>query len=146
MLVEYNPEVAKPRRISSLQFPGIGSEGFLNINPGNQDVALQDLKAIMANPAYRFAFESRMNDGMIRLRTSAGVILHELKDIEKLEVADSASEPSLEGYSVADAVKIIEETYDVALLKRWRDEDSRKGVEKAIAAQLDVLEPPTKEK
>jgi hypothetical protein len=49
---------------------------------------------------------------------------------------------SLTERTIPDAVKVIKETFDVGLLKEWKDHETRKGVLKALEDQLSHIENP----
>lgn len=56
------------------------------------------------------------------------------------ESPGAGEQKSPKDMKVDDAVKLIGETYDRELLKRWALEDERKGVQKAIADQQELIE------
>jgi len=143
MLCTYHSERRKPYRISALQFPGMPTaSGYLNILPGSQDVALAHLKAIANTPAYALTWDELMGEGIIELRTASGVYLHSIADVLKIEEADLLSEPGLESYRPYQAVQLVEQTIDLALLKRWKVEVTHSGISNAIDAQIAKLTAP----
>lgn len=68
----------------------------------------------------------------------------EAKEIEVLSEAapaktdDNTSE--LSALSAKDAKKLVEETFDVVLLRKWREEETRKPVSNSIDDQLKKIE------
>ena len=64
------------------------------------------------------------------------------KDLE----ADEASIRDLAAFDEASAIGLVNGTVDRALLTAWGDAETRAGVLKAIDAQLDATEPPSKKK
>lgn len=51
-----------------------------------------------------------------------------------------ATAEDLSGYTVAEATDLIGNTYDKALLQKWAKADNRKGIQDAIAKQIEVLD------
>ena len=146
MFCHYFPERRKPYRISALQFAGMStSSGYLNIIPGVQDVGLVHLKEIASTPAYALTWDELMGEGIIELKTSAGVYLHSIADVLKMEESDILSEPGLESYKPYQAVQLVDQTIDLALLKRWKAETVHGGISNAIEAQIAKLTIPSGE-
>ena len=52
---------------------------------------------------------------------------------------EGEQENELDGYTVAEAQELIIDTYDRALLERWKAQDSRVGVKNSIDKQLEAI-------
>lgn len=65
--------------------------------------------------------------------------------IEEEELIEHDSRP-LEKRTEKEANRLIKDTNNAALLKRWRTDDTRPGVQEAIAAQLAELTPTAEER
>lgn len=75
-----------------------------------------------------------------------GSLLQEWRENGVIVVKDGkgpgvASEPDLTTYTLTEAVKKIKDCTSLDLLAAWRDLDSRKGVQNAIADQIKSLRP-----
>lgn len=111
MLIEYRPQLETPPREAPL---GIGT--FV-LRPGNDDYNPTEWKALLKNPYLARQIQRRVDKGII-------VILNE------------DAETDLRDLNVTKAAEIIADTFDVPLLERWRDADTRKGVLRDIDEQI----------
>jgi len=64
---------------------------------------------------------------------------------EEGEESEEEANESIDNMTVADASALIGETFDKALLNKWKKADKRKGVHDAIEAQLEVVKHPKEE-
>lgn len=88
-------------------------------------------------------------DELLALFEDNKLVRRMFEDDDKLEVVKGApkkAEVSLSELKAGQAVKLVRETIDVELLTRWRGEEEREDVIKAIDARLKKLEPEGKEK
>ena len=93
--------------------------------------------------------------GDVILKPGVNVVTEELADylrkhphIKKLVAADKIkihdAPPSTKGLNVADATELIKNTIDEDLLTTFEANDKRAGVQKAIAAQRELIKPTKK--
>lgn len=61
------------------------------------------------------------------------------KIIEKGEIVAHEESESVKDLSVNDAVELVKDTFDPALLESWREKEKRKGVLEAITSQMDEI-------
>jgi hypothetical protein len=111
MLIEYNPQLETPPRESPL---GLGT--FV-LKPGKDDYNPTQWNAVLKNPFLKKQVQRRMDQKII-------VILNE------------ADETDLRDFNVTEAAAIIEDTFDIDLLERWKEADTRKGVLRDIGEQI----------
>lgn len=124
-LWRYTPELERPAR------QGIFSAGGVVFYPGMNRVDADAIAKVKDLPA-------------VKLRLDAG-ILTAVTPTEERQAGtrgeEIPQEPSITDFKVVDAVGMIESTSDTTLLRKWQNEDTRLGVQRAIAARLDALEP-----
>lgn len=118
-ILEYNPNMGEQRyNIPPATNPWvIGGVRFL---PGMNQISEVEWDSLNAHPAYQKAIAQRIQMGKLR------VVPGPKKD----------AEPSIADFKLNEAVPMIQNCTDVELLKRWQQEDSRTGSQKAIAEQL----------
>lgn len=89
-------------------------------------------------------FKERLNKGLFLLKADileketdkeSKKIAQEIKDEEKKK---GASE-DLSGFNVSEAKEIINETYDIELLKKWEDSEGRVSVQSAVKKRMEEL-------
>jgi hypothetical protein len=115
MLIEYNPNLETPPREASL---GVGA---LILKPGKKDYNPTLWNNALGNPALARQLRYRIDRRII-------VILNE-----------EAVTDSLREYTVAKAAEIISDTFDVPLLERWKENDTRKGILHDIDEQIALI-------
>jgi hypothetical protein len=115
MLIEYNPQKENPPKEASL------GAGALILKPGKDDYNPTLWKNAMANPHLARALQHRIDTGTI-------VILNEAQETD-----------SLREYTVSKAAEIIGDTFDIPLLERWKENDTRKGVLRDIDEQIALI-------
>lgn len=71
------------------------------------------------------------------------VVQHLIKD-GTLVPKREQSAADLSGMKATEATKLVENTFDKALLEKWFDGETRKGVLEAIEAQIDQITPKEK--
>lgn len=89
----------------------------LDLVPGLNEVTAEQLAEALKYPT-------------IKARIDAGTLV---------VVDETAAPAGTKAGTVAEAVKLIEETEDPALLEQWAAQDERKGVQEAITKRLDAL-------
>lgn len=118
MLLKYNGT-----RPLSIQMGGMNASVKVFI-PGGNEIKDVDWEIIKKHPDIARKIES--------------------KEIEVLSAeapAKTDDNPSeLSALSAKDAKKLVEETFDVVLLRKWRDEETRKPVSNSIDDQLKKIE------
>jgi hypothetical protein len=114
MLIDYNPLLETPPRESPL---GLGT--FI-LRPGKDEYNPTEWKKVLQNPYLAKQIQRRIDNRVI-------VIFNEL------------DETDLRDYNVTEAAAIIADTFDIDLLKRWKDADTRKGVLRDIDEQIDKI-------
>jgi hypothetical protein len=72
--------------------------------------------------------------------------IEQLIDRGVLEVIDESDKPTLAGRTPAKALAMVKDTYDVGLLKLWKEQEPTPHIAKAIDAQLTILTPPPEKK
>lgn len=115
MLIEYNPQKENPPKEAPL------GAGDLILKPGKGDYNPTLWKNAMANPHLARSLQHRIDTGVI-------VILNEAPETD-----------SLREYTVTKAAEIIKDTFDISLLERWKEHDTRKGILRDIDEQIALI-------
>lgn len=134
MFVKYNKE-----GILSLPVPGGKT---IILKPGvNAHIDDDDWEKVAKNPIVK----QKIEDEVIVPMPSKLKSTKKAEDKKKVEediqneLEDGASQDLAE-YAVKDAIKLVQETFDVEVLKTWKYEEKRGKVTKAIEEQLDQIE------
>ena len=101
---------------------------LVTLTPGVNRIEDGDWSRIKDHPKVLYALE----EGYLEVVTE--------KQGEAEKTDEGLSSPDLAGMLVKDAVGIIKDCLNLDLLEKWRGEDSRVGVQKAVADQLKKLE------
>jgi hypothetical protein len=117
MLIQYRGEVEETPRQTLM----LGDVVLIN---GRKDVNPTDWKRALANPTLKAKVEEKKRLGIIIIES------------------ESHAGQSLKEKTVPDAIAVIKDTFDLDLLKEWRDNDERKGVAHALEEQLAKIEQP----
>lgn len=118
MLLKYNGT-----RPLSIQMGGMDASVKVFI-PGGNEIKDADWEIIKKHPDMKRKIESKE--------------IEILSDSAPAKTDDNTSE--LSALSAKDAKKLVEETFDVVLLRKWRDEETRKPVSNSIDDQLKKIE------
>ena len=145
MIIEYRPEVMRgrgslPPAANILLFPAItvgqGKDAIalpeIRITPGVNEIPRSRWEALQKHPPFVQALQYYMDQpGVLTVRQPpAG--------------QNPDADLSIKDFGIPEATQLVRETNDAQLLQRWQDEDDRKGVQRAIAEQLDKLSPKPK--
>lgn len=145
MLIEYRPELirgrgALPPATNILMFPalvvGEGKEAIalpeIRLTPGVNSIPKAQWDGLQKHPPFAMALRYYQDQpGVLTVRQPpAG--------------QNPDADLSIKSFTIPDAVQLIQDTNDVKLLQAWQDEDDRKGVQRAIAEQLEKLTPKPK--
>lgn len=109
-LINYKPEVYGQTAALDLE--------YVVLNPTWQDVAVKEWERVMKHPVYSQTVDDLIEEGALVVQ-----------EVQQERV-------SLDGYSKAAALKVIKDTYDEALLKRWTNETDVAAYQTAIGKQL----------
>jgi hypothetical protein len=124
MIVEYFPEQRVPKRVSSWQI------GSLILQPGPNDIPKVDFEAIRSDPKFAPFIEQALDERYLAIvRDDSG-----------------ADEIDITNLDVYRACRLVQGSFDKALLTKWQDLDVREGVQRAIKKQLESLQPPAEAK
>ncbi len=140
MFVKYNKE-----GILSLPVPGGNT---IILKPGvNPNINDEDWEKVAKNPVVNKKIE---NDIIVAM-TSKLKTAKKAEDKKQVQESiqkelDNGASNDLAEYSAKEAIKLIEETYDVEMLKNWKYEEKRGKVVKSIEEQLSLIEKQGKSK
>jgi hypothetical protein len=95
-----------------------GNSVHIVLSPGINEISNPHWEKMKHNPL----IQKRINDGLIEAAAGAEETNGDLSKLHHKQ-----------------ATKIIEETFDVKLLGRWLDGETRPAVQRAITAQIDKL-------
>jgi hypothetical protein len=118
MLIEYRGKNENPPRQTRIFDKVVLLEGSNDVNPTEWQQAI-------AIPAIAAKVEA-------------------LKLLAALEItSEENASKGLEEKTIPQAAKIIKDTFDIGLLKKWKDYEKREGVLKALEDQINRIENPT---
>lgn len=145
MLIEYRPELlrgrgALPPATNILMFPSIrigeGKDAIalpeIRLTPGVNSIPKAQWEGLLKHPPFAMALRYYQDQ--------PGVLTVRQPPADQSPDADL----SIKAFTIPEATQLIQDTNDVKLLQTWQDEDDRKGVQRAIAEQLDRLSPKPK--
>ncbi|HEX5034650.1 MAG TPA: hypothetical protein VFW62_09235 [bacterium] len=108
--------------------------GEMRLIPGMNDVPERVWNEVKDHPLVKM----RVEKGLISLRPQQKAKL--AGDGESTGQDDNGDGlTSLGEFSAKEAEALVKETFDLPTLERWQGEETRKGVLKAIEAQIDSL-------
>lgn len=113
--------------------------GNLRLMPGMNQIPEEIWKEAKSHPL----IQHRLNSGEITVLAQAksGVQEKTLKnDLEKKVSETGENSNSLDSYSTNQAKDIVQNTFDLNLLRRWQTEETRKAVYKVVEAQIEKIE------
>lgn len=117
---------------------GLGDGSVIQIIPGPNDLTKIQWDAIKEHPVVKERMEKDVID-----EKRGKIKMLELVSVKKSDDSDDDNDDDtnegLGGVSVGDAKKIIVETFNTELLRKWDEEETRKGVKTAIEKQLEAI-------
>jgi hypothetical protein len=119
---------------------GCGRSGAkpILLHPGNTPVTAEELETLQANPVLIRLFDKQ---DLVVLRTSKPPKpTDELPLDDESEQSDEDKPFNIGSVPVREAAGIINETYNVALLREWLEADERSTVQRDIKRQLERIE------
>lgn len=146
MIIEYRPELirgrgALPPAANILMFPAIvvnaGTKDAIalpeiRLTPGVNSIPKAQWEALQKHPPFAM--------GLRYYQDQPGVLT-----VRQPPAGESAdADLSIKAFTIPEATQLIQDTNDVKLLQTWQDEDDRKGIQRAIAEQLEKLSPKPK--
>lgn len=117
--VHYNPDFDTKTKKSATSVNGTKTKRLM---PGNNVVSAEEWGMIKHNPSLEHLF-------------AAGT-LSWIGDSPEKEKAEGFNFASLK---ISDALKIIEQTFDVGLLEKWKASESRAGIVKKISEKIEQI-------
>ena len=140
MIIDYRPELirgrgALPPAANILMFPAItigeGKDAIalpeIRLTPGVNSIPRAQWEGLQKHPPFAMALRYYQDQ--------PGVLV-----VRQPPAGQSAdADLSIKNFSIPEATQLIQDTNDVKLLQSWQDEDDRKGIQRAIAEQLEKL-------
>ncbi|HCU25444.1 MAG TPA: hypothetical protein DF383_10545 [Deltaproteobacteria bacterium] len=112
----------------------------LRLIPGNNDVSENVWNEVKDHPLVKMRVEKAIIIPMPQNRVAKVENAAQENDSQQTASAtESDGLVSLKDYPAKEAEGLVAETFDIPTLERWKSEETRKGVIKAIDAQLDSL-------
>ena len=118
--------------------PNVWRIGSLRLYPGINEVDSKVWDKYKDHPLMKERFDTGalvwIRGGEKAAKPTAPAIVDGVEDVED-------DEDALAGLTVAEANKIVVETFNLELLEKWADIETRKGVLKVIAEQVEKVTP-----
>ena len=115
--------------------------GFFVMKPGVNEIDQKDWDFIKEHPDFAKMIEmGKSNPLHVNEKNGMGVIVVIGGESEKSDENGQKGSSSLGSMKADEAKAMVLETFDAALLRKWKEEETRKGVSSAIDAQLDAIQ------
>ncbi|MBW4469315.1 MAG: hypothetical protein KME45_03525 [Stenomitos rutilans HA7619-LM2] len=122
--VEFYARHPKWGWVSPLTLGPVGLQPGMDVDPGHNLISEEAIASMLENPFFAQTWQELQDSNIVKV----------------LNLTTGTIEPDLPSQLIP-AVKQVQATSSLYDLERWRDTDLRQGVQTAIAAQIERLQP-----
>lgn len=116
---------------------GLNDGSVVQFMPGPNEVNAKTWENVKKNPAIKTRMETEIVDPK---RGKVPMLEVVSKKVDEKKGEESETVEGISELGVKEAKALVEETFNTALLREWKESETRKGALTAIEKQLEAIE------